>query len=77
MHRDIKPENILLELDESGENIALTKLADFGLSQITTPNALNKDPCGTPLYVAPEVLKKQGYNLQIDMWGLGIISFLL
>lgn len=77
MHRDIKPENILLELDNTNQNIATVKLADFGLSHILLPGMLSKECCGSPAYVAPEILKKKGYTYQVDIWGLGIIAFLL
>ena len=77
MHRDLKPENILAELDNEGEHIITVKLADFGLALVIEPGNTIFDACGTPAYVAPEVLKKQGYTDQIDMWGLGVITFLL
>ena len=71
IYRDLKPENILL--DESGH----IKLTDFGLSKIL--NDINKDKtytiCGTPEYVAPEVLTGKGYNKSVDWWSLGIILY--
>lgn len=77
VHRDIKPENILLELDRSGQNVVLIKLIDFGLSHVLKPGGTLKDACGTPAYVAPEVLKRIGYTEAVDMWSLGIICYLL
>ena len=77
VHRDLKPENILLELDNTQEHIVTLKLIDFGLSIVLEPNTLAFEPCGTPAYVAPEVLKKQGYNQQADMWSLGVLAFFL
>lgn len=64
IHRDLKPENILVELDNS-ENCATkvkcVKITDFGLSKLSTPTEKTLDCCGTPAYVAPEVLLKVGY----------------
>ena len=77
MHRDLKPENILIELDNEKEHVAMVKLADFGLALALEPGRTIFDACGTPAYVAPEVLKKNGYTHQVDMWSLGVISFLL
>ena len=71
MYRDLKPENILL--DELGH----IKLTDFGLSKIM--NNIEKDKtftvCGTPVYVAPEVLTGQGYNKLVDWWSLGVLLY--
>jgi len=71
LYRDLKPENILL--DEIGH----IKLTDFGLSKIM--NNIEKDKtytvCGTPVYVAPEVLTGQGYNKLVDWWSLGVLLY--
>lgn len=62
VHRDIKPENLLVELDENGHVIQL-KLADFGLAcEVTEPLYA---VCGTPTYVAPEILMETGYGLKV------------
>ncbi|KAH8251492.1 hypothetical protein KR038_006497 [Drosophila bunnanda] len=74
VHRDIKPENLLVELDEYGNVIEL-KLADFGLAcEVTEPLYA---VCGTPTYVAPEILLEVGYGLKIDVWAAGIILYIL
>ncbi|XP_032595173.1 serine/threonine-protein kinase GA29083 isoform X2 [Drosophila grimshawi] len=74
VHRDIKPENLLVELDKYG-NVVELKLADFGLAcEVTEPLYA---VCGTPTYVAPEILLEVGYGLKIDVWAAGIILYIL
>ncbi|XP_018795202.1 PREDICTED: serine/threonine-protein kinase GL21140 isoform X4 [Bactrocera latifrons] len=74
VHRDIKPENLLVELDANGYVTEL-KLADFGLAcEVTEPLFA---VCGTPTYVAPEILMETGYGLKIDVWAAGIILYIL
>lgn len=76
VHRDLKPENILYE----GKNInSRIKITDFGLSRDTTrnPNKALKTACGTPGYVAPEILKAQVYDEGVDLWSVGVIIYIL
>ncbi|XP_017485604.1 PREDICTED: serine/threonine-protein kinase GL21140-like [Rhagoletis zephyria] len=74
VHRDIKPENLLVELDANG-CVTELKLADFGLAcEVTEPLYA---VCGTPTYVAPEILMETGYGLKIDVWAAGIILYIL
>ena len=73
-HRDLKPENILL-VDESSDSDV--KIMDFGLSRIIGPDETSTEPFGTLSYVAPEVLLQKCYDKRVDIWSLGIISYLL
>jgi len=72
-HRDLKPENLLLK---AGEDTGVM-LSDFGLSKIVGENARLETACGTPYYVAPEVLSASGYDLEVDLWSVGVITYLL
>lgn len=53
------------------------KIVDFGLSKIIGPNELTSDPFGTLSYVAPEVLLQKPYGLEVDLWSLGVIMYLM
>lgn len=76
VHRDIKPENILFE---SHRKNARVKLTDFGLAvKITEPGTRElTTPCGTPGYVAPEIFQPDAYGVEVDVWSLGVILFIL
>ncbi|KAL9459413.1 hypothetical protein AB3S75_002753 [Citrus x aurantiifolia] len=72
IHRDLKPENILLSgLDDN----VMLKIADFGLSCTLYPGNYAEKVCGSPLYMAPEVLQFQRYDEKADMWSVGAILF--
>jgi len=73
VHRDLKPENLLLEDESQDTNI---KLTDFGLSKIFDTEYM-KTACGTPGYVAPEILNATGYGSAVDMWSAGVILYIL
>ncbi|XP_066159331.1 serine/threonine-protein kinase GL21140 [Euwallacea fornicatus] len=73
VHRDVKPENLLVEMDKG--KVKCLKLGDFGLAcEVTSPLYT---VCGTPTYVAPEILTECGYGLKIDVWAAGVILYIL
>ena len=74
VHRDLKPENILMTDNSSTADI---RLVDFGLGKIIGPGEMCTDPFGTFSYVAPEVLKEKPYSFKVDLFAIGIISYLL
>ncbi|XP_057602843.1 serine/threonine-protein kinase Chk2 isoform X2 [Hippopotamus amphibius kiboko] len=76
IHRDLKPENVLLA---SQKEDCLIKITDFGQSKILGETSLMRTLCGTPTYLAPEVLNSfgtAGYNRAVDCWSLGVILFI-
>jgi len=71
----IKPEN-LLYLEEDPESTI--KVSDFGLARVLdNSNALMSTVCGTPAYLAPEIIKNEKYGPSCDCWSLGIILYVL
>ncbi|XP_030644422.1 caM kinase-like vesicle-associated protein [Chanos chanos] len=72
-HRDIKPENLLVQ--RHGDGSVNLKLADFGLAMVVTEPVFTV--CGTPTYVAPEILAETGYGVEVDVWAMGVILFVL
>jgi serine/threonine protein kinase len=71
VHRDIKLDNLLL--DEHGQ----VKICDFGVSKLLKdPNEIMTEQCGTPAYIAPEILKDKGYRgFGVDIWSLGVCLY--
>uniref|UniRef100_A0A8C3N7D9 Calcium/calmodulin dependent protein kinase IV n=1 Tax=Geospiza parvula TaxID=87175 RepID=A0A8C3N7D9_GEOPR len=74
VHRDLKPENLLYATPAPD---APLKIADFGLSKIVEDHVTMKTVCGTPGYCAPEILRGCAYGPEVDMWSLGIITYIL
>ena len=69
IHRDIKPENVLL-----GEGL-VSKLTDFGWSNYMQEDEKRKTVCGTPIYLAPEIIKEEGHDEKVDVWCIGVLLF--
>ncbi|CAM9732302.1 unnamed protein product [Chrysoparadoxa australica] len=84
VHRDLKPENVLLTTEADD---AVVKIADFGFAKVCAAGCSDDNTsttglttqCGTPGYVAPEVLRNsaEGYNCAVDVWGMGVITYIL
>lgn len=77
-HRDLKPENLLYYHPGHDSKILIT---DFGLSAVRRTGEGTghhmKTTCGTPEYIAPEILARQPYNSQVDCWAVGVITYIL
>ncbi len=69
MYRDLKPENVLIS------NQGHIKLVDFNLSKRLDHGAKTYTLCGTPLYLAPEMITRSGYDTGADLWSLGVMIF--
>ena len=72
-HRDLKPENLLLKSMKDDHEL---KVADFGFAAHTANNSLATQ-CGTPNYAAPEILENRQYGCAVDMWSVGVLTFVL
>uniref|UniRef100_A0A8B9ZIX3 Calcium/calmodulin dependent protein kinase I n=1 Tax=Anas platyrhynchos TaxID=8839 RepID=A0A8B9ZIX3_ANAPL len=74
VHRDLKPENLLYYSLEEDSKIMIS---DFGLSKIEGCGSVMSTACGTPGYVAPEVLAQKPYSKAVDCWSIGVIAYIL
>lgn len=72
VHCDLKPENVLLSTDSDFPQV---KLCDFGFARIIGEKSFRRSVVGTPAYLAPEVLRNKGYNRSLDMWSVGVITY--
>jgi len=73
VHRDLKPENLLYHSPDEDSKIMIS---DFGLSKMED-SGIMATACGTPGYVAPEVLAQKPYGKEVDVWSIGVISYIL
>eukprot|EP01155_Anaeramoeba_flamelloides_P000740 Anaeramoba_flamelloidesa1053526_90.p1 GENE.a1053526_90~~a1053526_90.p1 ORF type:complete len:768 (-),score=184.67 a1053526_90:170-2473(-) len=72
VHRDLKPENLLLDQNHR------VKIIDFGFSNFSLPNQLLETQCGSPHYIAPEIILGRGYDgVKCDIWACGVILYVL
>ncbi|XP_061840876.1 calcium/calmodulin-dependent protein kinase type 1 isoform X3 [Nerophis lumbriciformis] len=74
VHRDLKPENLLYDSMDQDSKIMIS---DFGLSKIEGSGSVMSTACGTPGYVAPEVLAQKPYSKAVDCWSIGVIAYIL
>ena len=73
-HRDLKPENVLMTSEEDESDI---RILDFGLSKILGPYEKCNEPYGTLTYCAPEIIVDEPYSKAVDLWSLGIMTYLM
>jgi len=69
VHRDIKPQNILIDKNN------VCKIADFGFARYKDQDKLLETMCGSPLYMAPEIIKHQHYSMKADIWSVGVVFY--
>jgi len=69
VHRDIKPENVVLD------NNMVAKLTDFGWSNYIQGDIKRTTVCGTPVYLAPEIINNTGHDEKVDIWCIGVLMF--
>ena len=74
-HRDLKPENLLL--GSSQEIFSDLKIGDFGFAKWKSRDEMMVTRLGSPSYVAPEILRGQAYSKAVDMWSMGVITYII
>jgi serine/threonine protein kinase len=75
IHRDLKPANLMLSSRPTGNEIGLLKIADFGFAREIQPDNLAETLCGSPMYMAPEVIECKKYDGKSDLWSVGVIMY--
>uniref|UniRef100_A0A4W6FL51 non-specific serine/threonine protein kinase n=1 Tax=Lates calcarifer TaxID=8187 RepID=A0A4W6FL51_LATCA len=78
LHRDLKPQNILLCHPEGRRSSSINtciKIADFGFARHLQTNTMAATLCGSPMYMAPEVIMSQNYDAKADLWSIGTIVY--
>ncbi|CDS08840.1 hypothetical protein LRAMOSA10201 [Lichtheimia ramosa] len=72
VHRDLKPENLLFKTSDTHADLAI---CDFGIATLSDQQATMQTACGSPGYVAPEVLEKKSCGAPVDLWAVGVITY--
>lgn len=75
VHRDLKPANLMLSTKSTVNELGLLKIADFGFAREIQPNDMAETLCGSPLYMAPEILEAKKYDAKADLWSVGTIMY--
>ena len=78
VHRDLKPQNILLSHpDKSNPRVQdiILKIADFGFARFLSDGVMAGTLCGSPMYMAPEVIRSLQYDGKADLWSIGTIMY--
>ena len=77
VHRDLKMENVMVEkyIKEDGSTGMICKLVDFGFATTIKGDAKLSLALGTPLYMAPEIIKGEKYDKAVDVWALGVMTY--
>ncbi len=73
IHSDLKPENLLYMTPSDN---SIIKITDFGLARFVE-NEMATTACGTPNYVAPEIIAGKGYSKEVDLWSIGVIIYIM
>jgi len=73
VHRDLKPENLLLS-SKNTEDLNV-KIADFGFATRILDDNYETLSCGTPFYMAPEIIEGRRYRFEVDIWSIGVIAY--
>lgn len=75
IHRDIKPQNLLLSTGSSSETPPILKIADFGFARFLPAQSMAETLCGSPQWMAPEILSYKKYDEKVDLWSSGAVIY--
>ncbi|NXO63400.1 ULK2 kinase, partial [Phainopepla nitens] len=75
IHRDLKPQNILLSYASRRKSSVVLSTADFGFARYLHSNMMAATLCGSPMYMAPEVIMSQHYDAKADLWSIGTVIY--